>query len=152
MLLARQFRTVCTNCRNEFSRRDFIAHLTMDAGLPFINLYQQDGLAVGCRFEAQRPHFLTGGFIALRQQGHGSCGGTSGHSFLPCEYPTSCLLRPFERLTRHCRSQEGTKKAGAGRRISKPPTSLLLVKTIAVQHPNACSPRRLKVDIGLTSA
>jgi hypothetical protein len=33
--------------------------------------------------------------------------------FLPSVYPTSLLLRPFERLTCHCRSQEGT-KSGRG--------------------------------------
>src|SRR5258707_14204532 len=109
MLLAWQFCTVCANCRNQFGRRDFIADLAMDTGLPFIDFDQEDGLAIGGRFEAQRAHFLTGCFIALRQQGHGSCGGTSGHSFLPSDNPASFLARPYNRLTRHAPWSKGTK-------------------------------------------
>jgi hypothetical protein len=63
VLLARQFRAVRADGRDQFGGRDFITHFPMDAGLAFIDLDQKNAFAVFCRLAASvvsRSHCAAG--------------------------------------------------------------------------------------------
>jgi len=70
-----------------------MAHLAMNSRFSLVDFDEENGLAVGGRFQTQRTHFLTGCFIALRQQGHRSCGGTSEHLHSPIGVRFHCCCR-----------------------------------------------------------
>ncbi len=48
----REFCPVCADRGDQFSRRDFVTHFAVNAGLAFVDFDQKNALAVICRFEA----------------------------------------------------------------------------------------------------
>src|SRR5713226_4575355 len=72
MVLSWQFGAVRTDRGDQFSRRDLIAHLAVDARLARIDVDQQQALAIGRGFEPHGAPHARGERVAVGQEMDGA--------------------------------------------------------------------------------